>query len=63
MLSVMRTATFTTFGAALHAAQFARGSSECPRRSVQCMLCRIAVLASLALLVPCAFTRGRGDHS
>lgn len=45
MSSVKRTAAFTTFGASLHAAQFARGSSECPRRSVQCMLCGITLLA------------------
>ena len=54
MSSVKRTAAFTTFGASLHAAQFARGSSECPRRSAQCMLRRIALLAGLAFLVPCA---------
>ena len=54
MSSVKRTAAFTTFGASLHAAQFARGSIGCPRRSVQCMLCRIALLAGLAFLVPSA---------
>ncbi len=32
----------------------ARGSSECPRRSVQRMLRRIALLAGLAFLVPYA---------
>ena len=53
MSSVKRTAAFTTFGASLHAAQFARGSSDCPRRSVQCMLRRIALFAGLAFLMPC----------
>ncbi|MGA7356694.1 MAG: hypothetical protein WA431_08765 [Candidatus Cybelea sp.] len=46
MSSVKRTAAFTTFGASVHAAQFARGSSECPRRSIQCILCRTALLAA-----------------
>ena len=54
MSRVKRTAAFTTPGASLHAAQFARGSSECPRRSVQRMLRPIAIFAGLTFLVPSA---------
>lgn len=54
MSSVKRTAVFTTFGASLHAAQFARGSSECQRRSVQCILRRIAPRCKEALLTAVA---------
>ncbi len=52
MSSVKRTAAFTTFGASLHAAQFARGSNECPRRSVQRMLRHVALLAGLDAQIP-----------